>query len=209
MDDVLPPCCFATDGDPPGKKCYAAYNYAGEHRGLNYRGEPCPEWDDLTQDIRDKWDAVAAAKESPQVMDLTAKDLDPDLMERLHEEISRWKADGTYIPVLPDQPLIATQGHLFDAEVLKMPRAVTDDPHFLLGMLRVNAQCFYMECFRIADEDDGPTTKERRAHPDMDPEHVEQLNELWHAAEPDACFEVMEIPAQPGQWIVIMWPHCE
>jgi hypothetical protein len=43
------------------KSLYAAYNDAGppERAWLNYRGERCPDWADLTEVVRMKWLAVA------------------------------------------------------------------------------------------------------------------------------------------------------
>jgi hypothetical protein len=55
----LPECCLFVESDPLAKKLYAAYNAAGERKGLNYQGLPCPVWEDLTPDVRTKWGAVA------------------------------------------------------------------------------------------------------------------------------------------------------
>ena len=45
------------------RAAYNAYNAGGDPAtaNKNFRGEPCPEWDDLPQNIRDKWVAATAA----------------------------------------------------------------------------------------------------------------------------------------------------
>ncbi len=42
------------------RAAYNAYNAGGDPAtaNKNYRGDPCPEWDDLPQNIRDKWVAA-------------------------------------------------------------------------------------------------------------------------------------------------------
>ena len=57
----LPNCCFAEPDAPLAKRLYAAYNAGGDPQtaGLNYRGEPCPVWEDLPDNVRAKWEAVA------------------------------------------------------------------------------------------------------------------------------------------------------
>jgi hypothetical protein len=60
MTNRLPDCCYASPTDPVAKAFYAAYNAAGERKGLNYQGLPCPTWEELPPDIRVKWEAVAA-----------------------------------------------------------------------------------------------------------------------------------------------------
>jgi hypothetical protein len=51
------------------REAYNAYNAGGdpETANKNFRGEPCPEWDDLPQNIRDKW--IAAMKPSADTLD--------------------------------------------------------------------------------------------------------------------------------------------
>lgn len=58
----LPACCGHLPTDPVAKKLYAAYNRGGDlaTAGLNYRGEPCPTWEELPENVRAKWEAVAA-----------------------------------------------------------------------------------------------------------------------------------------------------
>jgi hypothetical protein len=53
----LPPCCCAPKGAEIAHRMYAAYNRAGDPAtaGLNYQGRPCPTWDELPRNIRDKW----------------------------------------------------------------------------------------------------------------------------------------------------------
>jgi len=57
----LPACCFADQYAPLAEQLYAAYNRGGDPvtAGLNYQGKPCPEWNDLPDNIRAKWEAVA------------------------------------------------------------------------------------------------------------------------------------------------------
>lgn len=58
----LPNCCGARPGDPVAKKLYAAYNRGGDAAtaGLNYAGQPCPTWEELPDNVRAKWETVAA-----------------------------------------------------------------------------------------------------------------------------------------------------
>ena len=51
------------------REAYNAYNAGGDPAtaNKNFRGEPCPEWDDLPQNVRDKW--VAAMKPSADTLD--------------------------------------------------------------------------------------------------------------------------------------------
>lgn len=44
------------------RAAYNAYNAGGDPAtaNKNYRGESCPEWDDLPQNVRDKWIAATA-----------------------------------------------------------------------------------------------------------------------------------------------------
>jgi len=44
------------------REAYNAYNAGGDPAAANknFRGEPCPAWDDLPQNIRDKWIAAMA-----------------------------------------------------------------------------------------------------------------------------------------------------
>lgn len=59
----LPACCYSEPGATPAEVAYAAYNRAGtpEKAGLNYKGDPCPVWDELPENIREKWRAAALA----------------------------------------------------------------------------------------------------------------------------------------------------
>jgi len=45
------------------RAAYNAYNAGGAPAtaNKNFRGEPCPAWDDLPQNIRDKWISATAA----------------------------------------------------------------------------------------------------------------------------------------------------
>ena len=46
-----------------GQRAYEAYNAGGDPAtaNLNFRGEPCPAWEDLPENVRAKWEAAAAA----------------------------------------------------------------------------------------------------------------------------------------------------
>lgn len=57
----LPACCRAPADAEPAHRLYAAYNAAGEKKGLNFAGAPCPTWDALPEDVRVKWRAAHAA----------------------------------------------------------------------------------------------------------------------------------------------------
>lgn len=57
--DGLPACCYAPDGAGLAHELYAAYNRGGERKGLNFQGNPCPEWQNLPEDVREKWCVVA------------------------------------------------------------------------------------------------------------------------------------------------------
>lgn len=56
-----PACCCPTLGGSLAEYLYAAYNAGGDPvtAGLNYRGEPCPVWADLPENVRAKWEATA------------------------------------------------------------------------------------------------------------------------------------------------------
>ena len=57
----LPDCCFSPIGAEWGQVAYAAYNRAGDRAtaGLNYQGKPCPSWEALPENVREKWRASA------------------------------------------------------------------------------------------------------------------------------------------------------
>lgn len=59
----LPACCHADALATPCERAYAAYNRAGDPAtaGLNFRGDPCPTWDELPENIRVKWRAASDA----------------------------------------------------------------------------------------------------------------------------------------------------
>lgn len=44
------------------RRLYDAYNAGGDPAtaNKNFRGDPCPTWDDLPKNVRDKWEAAAA-----------------------------------------------------------------------------------------------------------------------------------------------------
>ena len=42
----------------PGQDLFETYNAAGANPGKDWRGDPVPEWKDLTDDVRTKWAAV-------------------------------------------------------------------------------------------------------------------------------------------------------
>lgn len=53
-----PACCTLPPDDAPIEAAgYAAYNAGGDPAtaGLNYAGKPCPEWDQLPENVRAKW----------------------------------------------------------------------------------------------------------------------------------------------------------
>lgn len=58
---ILPACCYATEGASLAEQLYAAYNAGGDPAtaGLNYKGDPCPTWDQLPDNVRQKWQAAA------------------------------------------------------------------------------------------------------------------------------------------------------
>ena len=58
-DGHAPPCIYWNPENGKGARAYALYNRAGENPGLNYRGEPCPQWQDLPADVRAKWNFLA------------------------------------------------------------------------------------------------------------------------------------------------------
>ena len=60
---ALPPCCVVDTLATPCERAYAAYNRAGDPAtaGLNFRGDPCPTWDELPENIRVKWRAASDA----------------------------------------------------------------------------------------------------------------------------------------------------
>jgi len=48
-----------------GQIAFEAYNGAGANKGLTYDGKPVPAWPDLSEDVRAKWEAAAAAVRRP------------------------------------------------------------------------------------------------------------------------------------------------
>lgn len=74
----LPACCTPAQGEALDQVLYAAYNRGGDpaSAGLNFRGEACPTWDELPENVRAKWGATATA-----ARDWTA-DRQPTLPER-------------------------------------------------------------------------------------------------------------------------------
>lgn len=63
------------------RAAYNAYNAGGDPAtaNKNFRGEPCPEWDDLPQNVRDKW--IAAMKPSAETLDCACRWRDDVLNE--------------------------------------------------------------------------------------------------------------------------------
>jgi hypothetical protein len=62
---TLPPCCMPSPDATLAEEMYCAYNAAGDPTtaGLNFAGDPCPTWDDLPTNVRDKWEGAAKAAE--------------------------------------------------------------------------------------------------------------------------------------------------
>jgi hypothetical protein len=50
-----------SDSPRLAQRLYEAYNAGGDPAtaNLNYRGEPCPSWEDLPPNVRNKWQAAA------------------------------------------------------------------------------------------------------------------------------------------------------
>lgn len=42
----------------PGRRAFEHYNNAGTNPGKDWRGNPVPDWKDLTDDVRVKWAAT-------------------------------------------------------------------------------------------------------------------------------------------------------
>ena len=63
------------------REAYNAYNAGGDPAtaNKNFWGEPCPEWDDLPQNIRDKW--IAAMAPSAETLDGACRWRDDALAE--------------------------------------------------------------------------------------------------------------------------------
>lgn len=62
MSESLPACCTPSEGASLAEQLYCVYNGTGENPGLNYRGEPCPIWNDLPTEIKNKWMAASTHK---------------------------------------------------------------------------------------------------------------------------------------------------
>lgn len=62
INPPLPACCLDVEDAEWAARLYAAYNRAGDPAtaGLNYRGDPCPLWEELPPNVQAKWRAVAA-----------------------------------------------------------------------------------------------------------------------------------------------------
>lgn len=58
-----PLACVALVDDSEAAKAYARYNRSGDPAtaGINYRGEPCPSWEELTENVRNKWRGMVGA----------------------------------------------------------------------------------------------------------------------------------------------------
>lgn len=68
------------------RAAYNAYNAGGDPAtaNKNFRGEPCPAWDDLPQNVRDKWvAAIAVSGDAVTVFAdnglFVAQSFDPDI----------------------------------------------------------------------------------------------------------------------------------
>lgn len=57
----MPDCCLTRPQATFAEHLYAAYNASGDRvtAGLSYRGEPCPTWDQLPDNVKAKWNGVA------------------------------------------------------------------------------------------------------------------------------------------------------
>lgn len=60
---TLPDCCYPGPDASPAERAYCAYNAAGDPAtaGLNFRGDPCPTWHALPENVRAKWEGAVAA----------------------------------------------------------------------------------------------------------------------------------------------------
>ena len=59
----VPACCWAPRAAELAHRLYAEHSLGGppERAGLDQDGQPCPEWHDLSDVVRAKWEAVAKA----------------------------------------------------------------------------------------------------------------------------------------------------
>lgn len=76
---TMPDCCYAPAGAALPMIGYAGYNAGGDPdtAGLNYQRLPCPLFEGLTPNIREKWRAGALAQlRELQRRGLLAADLD-------------------------------------------------------------------------------------------------------------------------------------
>jgi hypothetical protein len=64
---TLPDCCYPGPDASPAERAYCAYNAAGDPAtaGLNFRGDPCPTWRALPENVRAKWEGAVAPIVAP------------------------------------------------------------------------------------------------------------------------------------------------
>lgn len=75
---------------PQGQKAYEIYVVAVD--GKNYQGLPCPEWNDLTDKIKEAWATVETQLRSPSIEDLAGSFQDIARAEKIIALYS----NGTY-----------------------------------------------------------------------------------------------------------------
>lgn len=90
------------------REAYNAYNAGGDPAtaNKNFRGEPCPEWDDLPQNVRDKW--VAAMKPSADTLDGACRWRD-ETIARLRAVVEALCESDVGLPIMADGPPLALQ----------------------------------------------------------------------------------------------------
>lgn len=90
------------------REAYNAYNAGGDPAtaNKNFRGEPCPAWDDLPQNIRDKW--IAAMAPSAETLDGACRWRD-ETIARLQSVVEALCESDVGLPVLVEGPPLALQ----------------------------------------------------------------------------------------------------
>jgi len=170
--DNMPPCCYAPPDAPLAHLMYAAYNAAGEKKGLTWDGKPCPIWDALTDDVRAKWEAAAGEAEAYWKIALDAKergikDLVADV-DRLHSMAHRYKDKATAGPTYNIDVAHFHGGRITGA---RADRMVIDDPIGEMDWPRsqdLKDLKEWCRALKIHMDDDPPTTTKRVIKVELD-----------------------------------------
>ena len=92
------PCTVPTTTEL-AEALYCVYNAGGDPMtaGLNYRGDPCPAWGDLPENVREKWRAAAALYNPPGSFGWAL-----EMAKRGHKiQRAGWNGKGMWVALSP------------------------------------------------------------------------------------------------------------